>query len=134
MPECGATPARRRRRRGRSRKLRLPRPRAGEKRRKVTVDDKPPAGDTTYDCLFDDVRTKKSSLQLMNLGPKKLAHTRVALLHSGAKDTFEGAEATGSCPYLAGLDETWWKVLTLTSRERLSGGRNFARCQRAQHA
>ena len=84
------------------------------KRRKVTPEDKPPnAGDTTYDCLFDDVRTKKSSLQLMNLGPKKLAHTRVALLHSGAKDTFEGAGGYWLVPLsLQDLDETWWKVLT----------------------
>jgi hypothetical protein len=84
------------------------------KRRKVTPQDKPPnAGDTTYDCLFDDVRTKKSSLQLMNLGPKKLAHTRVALLHSGAKDTFEGAGGYWLVPLsLQDLDETWWKVLT----------------------
>merc|ERR1719327_573048 len=84
------------------------------KRRKVTPQDKPPnAGDVTYDCLFDDVRTKKSSLQLMNLGPKKLAHTRVALLHSGAKDTFEGAGGYCLVPLsLQDLDETWWKVLT----------------------
>ncbi len=84
------------------------------KRRKVTKDDKPPnQGDATYDCLFDDVRTKKSSLQLMNLGPKKLAHTRVALLHSGAKDTYDGAGGYWLVPLsLQDLDETWWKVLT----------------------
>ena len=94
------------------------------KRRKVTKDDKPPnQGDAAYDCLFDDVRTKKSSLQLMNLGPKKLAHTRVALLHSGAKDTYDGAGGYWLVPLsLQDLDETWWKVLT-PHLERKSLGR-----------
>ena len=83
------------------------------KRRKVTTEDKPPSsGDAAYDCLFDDVRTQKSHLQLMNLGPKKLAHTRVALLHSGATGPYDGCGGYWLVPLsLQDLDETWWKIL-----------------------